>query len=72
MCALFLVQHVQGQKSNNIMLIFPVVCSITIFVTVPTAPFVNPPATSIFIVIITLALNLTAKKIADYLFHMVW
>ena len=43
-------------KATNITLIFPVVWSIITFVTVPIAPFVNPSATSIFVVIITLAL----------------
>ena len=49
-----------SSKATNITLIYPVVWSITTFVTVPIAPFVNPSVTSIFILIITLALIFTS------------
>ena len=42
-------------------IIFPVLSSITTFVTVPIAPFVNPSLTSIFVVIITFALTFTLR-----------
>ena len=54
LCALLLVQCVYYQKL--MVLIFPVVFSITTFVTVPIAPFVNPSVMSILVVIITLTL----------------
>ena len=61
--------HILAQHYNtfwiqgliNITLIFPVVWSITTFVTVPIAPFVYPSATSILVVIIILAFIFTVK-----------
>ena len=48
-------------KATNMMFIFPVVSSITTFLTVPIAPFVNPTVTSILVVLITLALIFTVR-----------
>ena len=47
--------------SNMFAIIFPFLSSITTFVTVPMAPFVNPSFTSIFVVIITFALTFTVR-----------
>ena len=55
LCVLLLVQTCLLPKATNMQIIFPVLSSITTFVTVPIAPFVNPSFTLIFVVIITLA-----------------
>ena len=62
LCALFLVQHVHYQKLLILHSSFLLSGSITTFVTVPIAPFVNPSVTSIFVVIITLALIFIVKN----------